>query len=104
MITVTCATLEKSGQILLARPAADQILHGKWEFPEGKVEDGDSPEESLKWELVEELGIQDGAGEVIHEVYRCGQIRKAPFLPNTAAASPDGGGGLRTHRFSPGVL
>ncbi|HEX04447.1 MAG TPA: NUDIX domain-containing protein, partial [Bacteroidetes bacterium] len=42
MITVTCAIVEKEGQILIARRAKGQKQEGKWEFPGGKVEDGES--------------------------------------------------------------
>ena len=65
MTTVTCAIIEKEGKILIARRAEDQKLAGKWEFPGGKVEDGESPEECLKRELEEEFGIQAEVGESI---------------------------------------
>ena len=62
MTSVTCAILEKNGKILIARRAPDQKLDGKWEFPGGKVEDGESPAECLKRELAEEFGIQAEVG------------------------------------------
>ena len=65
LTTVTCAIIENEGKILIARRAADQKLAGKWEFPGGKVEDGESPEECLKRELEEEFGIQVEVGEFI---------------------------------------
>ena len=65
MTTVTCAIIENNGKILIARRAQDQKLAGKWEFPGGKVEDGESPEECLKRELEEEFGIQAEVGEFI---------------------------------------
>ena len=65
MTTVTCAIIENDSKILIARRAADQKLAGKWEFPGGKVEDGESPEECLKRELEEEFGIQAEVGEFI---------------------------------------
>ena len=58
MTNVTCAIIEKEGKILIALRAADPKLVGKWEFPGGKLEDGESPEECLKRELEEVLGIQ----------------------------------------------
>ncbi len=66
MTTVTCAIIEKDGKILIARRASDQNLAGKWEFPGGKVEDGESPEECLKRELEEEFGIQVEVGGIHH--------------------------------------
>ena len=65
MTIVTCAIIVKEGKILIARRAVDQKLAGKWEFPGGKVEDGESPEECLKRELAEEFGIQVEVGEYI---------------------------------------
>lgn len=65
MISVTCAIIEKNGKILIARRARDQRLAGKWEFPGGKLEDGETPEECLKRELEEEFGIQAEVGEFI---------------------------------------
>ena len=65
MTTVTCAIIEQNGKILIARRAAEQKLAGKWEFPGGKVEDGESPEECLERELEEEFGIQVEVGEFI---------------------------------------
>ncbi len=65
MTTVTCAIIEKEGKILIARRAIDQKLAGKWEFPGGKIEDGESPEECLKRELEEEFVIQTDVGEFI---------------------------------------
>ena len=51
MTSVTCAIIERDSKILIARRAADQKLAGKWEFPGGKVEAGESSEECLKREL-----------------------------------------------------
>ncbi len=65
MITVTCAIIEKNGKSLIARRATDQKLAGKWEFPGGEVEEGESLEECLKRELEEEFGIQAEVGEFI---------------------------------------
>ena len=65
MITVTCAIIEKDDKILIARRAKGQKQEGKWEFPGGKVEDGESPEACLKRELEEEFSIQTEVGEFI---------------------------------------
>lgn len=65
MISVTCAIIQNDAKILIARRAEDQKLAGWWEFPGGKVEDGESPEECLKRELAEEFGIQAEVGEFI---------------------------------------
>ena len=66
MKTVTAGVLRKSdGRVLLVRRAQGQKLAGKWEFPGGKVEEGESLPKCLERELREELGIEVRAGEVI---------------------------------------
>jgi 8-oxo-dGTP diphosphatase len=50
--------MAKEGRILICRRRADQAHALKWEFPGGKVEPGESPEDALRRELSEELGIE----------------------------------------------
>lgn len=57
-IHVTCAIIECSGLVLAARRSAAMSLPLKWEFPGGKIQVGETPEECLRREIVEELGIQ----------------------------------------------
>lgn len=57
-IAVTCGVLCKSnGEVLIAQRPAGKIAAGKWEFPGGKIERGESAEVALRRELHEELGI-----------------------------------------------
>ncbi len=67
MKIVTAAILEKEGKILIARRKKGLHLAGKWEFPGGKIEDGETPEECLKRELREEFEIDTEIGEYICE-------------------------------------
>lgn len=62
-IRVTAAIIEQSGKILLAKRQKDDPLKGKWEFPGGKIEENESPEDCLRRELHEELGIDVIVGE-----------------------------------------
>ena len=61
-IDVTCAIIQRGGLILAAQRSAAMSLPYKWEFPGGKIDPGESPEECLRRELIEELGIQVHVG------------------------------------------
>jgi 8-oxo-dGTP diphosphatase len=61
-ITVTAAVLEKDGRVLIARRKRGGRLADKWEFPGGKLEDGETPKECLRRELREELNIDVAVG------------------------------------------
>ena len=58
LLVAACALLDQDGRILLAQRPEGKSLAGLWEFPGGKVEHGETPEETLVRELDEELGIK----------------------------------------------
>ncbi|QQT32822.1 (deoxy)nucleoside triphosphate pyrophosphohydrolase [Sphingobacterium multivorum] len=58
LITVVCGIIFKDDLVLICRRKAEKSLGGYWEFPGGKVEDGESDEESLLRELIEELNLK----------------------------------------------
>jgi 8-oxo-dGTP diphosphatase len=51
------------GRVLIAERVGGGPFQGMWEFPGGKIGDGESPEQALARELGEELGIETGAVE-----------------------------------------
>ena len=57
VLVAACALLDVDGRVLLAQRPAGKPMAGLWEFPGGKVESGERPEDSLIRELKEELGI-----------------------------------------------
>lgn len=57
MLVVAAALFDDRGRVLMHRRAPRKKHGGLWEFPGGKVEDGESPEAALCRELAEELGI-----------------------------------------------
>ena len=57
LLVVAVALVDADNRVLLAQRPAGKQLAGLWEFPGGKVEPGERPEDSLIRELAEELGI-----------------------------------------------
>ncbi len=58
LLTVAaCALVDTDARVLIAQRPAGKPMAGLWEFPGGKVETGERPEETLIRELKEELGI-----------------------------------------------
>jgi len=71
-IVVAAAVIIRNGRVLLTRRAEGQHLAGLWEFPGGKLEEGESPEEALVRECREECGIEvqvEQILEVTHHRY-----------------------------------
>ncbi|RLQ88582.1 8-oxo-dGTP diphosphatase MutT [Notoacmeibacter ruber] len=57
LLVVACALVDADGRVLLTQRPEGKALAGLWEFPGGKVEQGERPEEALIRELDEELGV-----------------------------------------------
>ncbi len=58
VLVAAVALVNKNGEILLAQRPEGKKMAGLWEFPGGKVDDGETPEYALMRELEEELGIE----------------------------------------------
>ena len=58
LLVAAVALIDKDGRVLLAQRPEGKSMAGLWEFPGGKVEDGETPESALIRELHEELGIE----------------------------------------------
>lgn len=57
VLVAACALVDVDGRVLLARRPQGRPMAGLWEFPGGKVEEGERPEQALIREMSEELGI-----------------------------------------------
>jgi len=57
VVVAACALIDTDGRVLIAQRPPDKPMAGLWEFPGGKVEQGERPEATLIRELAEELGI-----------------------------------------------
>lgn len=65
---VAAALIVRSGEVLICQRRPDQPMALQWEFPGGKIEAGESPEQALARELNEELGITARIGARVTHV------------------------------------
>jgi 8-oxo-dGTP diphosphatase len=65
---VVAALIVRDGEVLIGQRRPDQPMALKWEFPGGKIEAGEGPEEALARELDEELGIRATIGPPVTRV------------------------------------
>ena len=85
IIKVVAAILEKEDKILIARKAPGKPLAGYFEFPGGKIEEGETPEDSLIRELMEEMNINISVKEYVGEsIYDYGSDKVISLLGYTA--------------------
>ena len=64
-VRVTAAVIRDGDAVLLARRKAGTHLAGLWEFPGGKIEEGETARESLARELFEELAVRADVGDLV---------------------------------------
>ncbi|OLB22752.1 MAG: NUDIX hydrolase [Acidobacteriales bacterium 13_2_20CM_55_8] len=68
MKRVVAALILKNGKVLVCQRTRHQSMPLKWEFPGGKIEDGEQPRDALRRELEEELGIDAQIGEEVARI------------------------------------
>jgi 8-oxo-dGTP diphosphatase len=68
MKRVVAALIVKHGKVLVCQRTRHQTMPLKWEFPGGKIEDGEQPRDALRRELDEELGISPRIGEEVARI------------------------------------
>jgi 8-oxo-dGTP diphosphatase len=72
---VAAALILRGEEVLICQRRPDQPLGSKWEFPGGKIEPGETPEQALRRELKEELDIEATIGTLVAHIrhnYRSG--------------------------------
>ncbi len=65
---VVAALIWKGGKILVCQRTRHQPMPLKWEFPGGKIEEGEQPRDALRRELDEELGIAASIGDEVARI------------------------------------
>lgn len=92
LLRVTCALIEEQSRVLLAQRAAGMALAGKWEFPGGKIDGEESPEDCLKREIREELGCEIAVGAALtpveHSYPEGRRLLLLPFRCRIVAGQP----------------
>ncbi len=69
MIAVVAAVVRREGRVMICQRRPEVHNGLKWEFPGGKIEPGESPEDALERELYEELALRAEVGRVIDAVH-----------------------------------
>jgi 8-oxo-dGTP diphosphatase len=84
MKRVVAALIIKDGKVLVCQRTRHQTMPLKWEFPGGKIEEGEQPRDALRRELDEELGIDAKIGEevlrTVHEYPGGGSVELRFFV------------------------
>jgi len=84
MKRVVAALIARDGKLLVCQRTRHQTMPLKWEFPGGKIEEGEQPRDALRRELEEELGIHatigDEAARIQHEYPNGGMVELRFFL------------------------
>ena len=65
MKRVVAALIRKNGSLLICQRTRHQSMPLKWEFPGGKIEEGEQPRDAMRRELEEELGINAVVGDEV---------------------------------------
>ncbi len=68
MKRVVAALIVRDGKILVCQRTRHQTMPLKWEFPGGKIEEGEQPRDALRRELEEELGIHATIGDEVSRI------------------------------------
>jgi 8-oxo-dGTP diphosphatase len=116
MTVVAAALADEEGRVLLQQRAPGRAMAGLWEFPGGKVEDGELPEGALVRELREELGIgiapadlapacfasaPNGSRHMILLLYLCRRWQGAPRPLDASALRWETPAGMRALAMPP---
>ena len=80
MLVVAVALVDSEGRVLLQQRAPGRQMAGLWEFPGGKIEEGELPEAALIRELKEELGIDVDAASLAPAAFASAPVGERHML------------------------
>jgi 8-oxo-dGTP diphosphatase len=80
LLVVAAALVDQNGRILLQKRPQGRSMAGLWEFPGGKLEDGETPEAALARELSEELAIRIDTVNLAPACFASAVIEDRPLL------------------------
>ena len=89
--SVVCAIIEKDGLFLIAQRPSDHALAGKYEFPGGKVSEGEKPSDAIVREINEELKVDIEVHSQLtpnHYTYPTISLTLIPFICSIKNGSP----------------
>ncbi len=66
-IIVTCAVITRNDEVLITKRSGIMSMPGLWEFPGGKTEEGETPQQSIEREILEELNLMVKCGKFLAE-------------------------------------
>lgn len=89
LVKVPCAILERGGKVLAAQRSEGGSLALKWEFPGGKLEEGETEEECLRRELQEELSVEIAIGDRLPVTDRDDDTRTIRLVPFVCSLTSD---------------
>jgi 8-oxo-dGTP diphosphatase len=80
LLVVAAALVDQNGRILLQKRPEGRPMAGLWEFPGGKLEHGETPEEALVRELLEELAVEIDPANLVPTCFASAHIDDRPLL------------------------
>lgn len=80
LVVVAAALIDAQGRIFVQQRPPEKNMGGLWEFPGGKLEPGETPEEALIRELREELGIETETACLAPATFATGHVGARPLL------------------------
>jgi 8-oxo-dGTP diphosphatase len=107
LIVVAGALFDRDGRVLIAERPPGKHMAGRWEFPGGKVARDESPEQALRRELSEELGVEVAQADFVMELvhtYPDREVQLRFYVVESFVGEPQALDGQRLRWLMPAEL